>query len=99
MTQGGQTCGASDIAIGHVHLTVSDLERAVTFYREVLAFEVQGMREGGAYVAMGCYHHHLGLIGPSQGHNGAAMARCAAAIRYPTWRALAGAARRRPLTV
>lgn len=49
-------------AVGHVHLKVSDLERAVAFYRDVLGFEV--MARGGskaAFLGFGGYHHHLGL--------------------------------------
>jgi catechol 2,3-dioxygenase len=48
--------------IGHVHLKVSNLERAVQFYTEVLGFGVQ-QRWGGsaAFLAAGDYHHHLGL--------------------------------------
>jgi len=48
--------------IGHVHLTVSDLERSVAFYRDVLGFEVT-TRYGrdAAFLSFGGYHHHLGL--------------------------------------
>lgn len=48
--------------IGHVHLKVSDLERALTFYREVLGFELQ-QRFGrqAAFLSAGGYHHHIGL--------------------------------------
>lgn len=48
--------------IGHVHLTVSDLERAVVFYRDVLGFAVTA-RYGrdAAFLSYGGYHHHLGL--------------------------------------
>jgi catechol 2,3-dioxygenase len=48
--------------IGHVHLKVSDLERAVKFYTEVLGFEVMTRWRGSAaFLAAGGYHHHLGL--------------------------------------
>ena len=48
--------------IGHVHLTVSDLERAVGFYRDVLGFEVTTRYGGDAvFLSAGGYHHHLGL--------------------------------------
>ena len=49
-------------AIGHVHLKVSDLDRAVQFYTEVLGFDVMA-RWGGsaAFLSAGGYHHHLGL--------------------------------------
>lgn len=48
--------------IGHVHLTVADLERAVAFYRDVLGFAVTA-RYGrdAAFLSYGGYHHHLGL--------------------------------------
>ena len=48
--------------VGHVHLKVSDLERAVAFYRDVLGFEVM-QRWGGhaAFLSAGGYHHHVGL--------------------------------------
>lgn len=48
--------------IGHVHLKVSDLERAITFYSEVLGFSVQ-QRIGrqAAFLGAGGYHHHIGL--------------------------------------
>lgn len=48
--------------IGHVHLKVSDLERSVAFYRDVLGFEVQMMYgTQAAFLSAGGYHHHLGL--------------------------------------
>jgi catechol 2,3-dioxygenase len=48
--------------IGHVHLKVSDLERAVRFYSEALGFEVVArMGKGAAFLSAGGYHHHLGL--------------------------------------
>ena len=48
--------------IGHVHLKVSDLERAVSFYSGVLGFEVtQRMGNSAAFLSAGGYHHHIGL--------------------------------------
>ena len=48
--------------IGHVHLKVSDLERAVRFYTEVLGFEVQQRwQDQAAFLSAGGYHHHVGL--------------------------------------
>lgn len=48
--------------IGHVHLKVSNLERAVTFYTEALGFElVQYWGGSAAFLSFGGYHHHLGL--------------------------------------
>ena len=50
------------VRIGHVHLKVADLERALKFYCEVLGFELQ-QRFGtqGAFISAGGYHHHIGL--------------------------------------
>ena len=48
--------------IGHVHLTVSNLERAVTFYRDALGFEVtQYHGRQAAFLSAGGYHHHIAL--------------------------------------
>lgn len=48
--------------IGHVHLKVSDLERSIFFYRDVLGFEVtQRMGNSAAFLSAGGYHHHIGL--------------------------------------
>lgn len=48
--------------IGHVHLKVADLERALGFYRDLLGFEVQ-QRYGSqaVFISAGGYHHHIGL--------------------------------------
>lgn len=48
--------------IGHVHLKVSDLDRAVRFYRDALGFEVQQqLGRSAAFLSAGGYHHHVGL--------------------------------------
>lgn len=48
--------------IGHVHLTVSDLDRALAFYRDVLGFDVTARYGRDAvFLSAGGYHHHLGL--------------------------------------
>jgi len=48
--------------IGHVHLTVSDLERALGFYRDALGFEVTATYGSDAvFLSAGGYHHHIGL--------------------------------------
>jgi catechol 2,3-dioxygenase len=82
--------------IGHVHLKVADLERAVSFYRDVLGFTVTGrIGDQLAFLAAGGYHHHIGLntlesrggTPPAAGTTGLYHA----AIRYPTRAALAKA--------
>jgi len=50
------------VDIGHVHLKVSDLERALDFYRDVLGFDVmQQLGDQAAFISAGGYHHHIGL--------------------------------------
>ncbi len=50
------------VRIGHAHLKVADLDRALRFYCGVLGFEVmQRIGNGAAFVSAGGYHHHLGL--------------------------------------
>ena len=50
------------VRIGHVHLKVADLERALGFYRDVLGFEVtQRFGPQAAFLSAGGYHHHIGL--------------------------------------
>ncbi|MBT8460123.1 MAG: glyoxalase [Boseongicola sp.] len=52
----------AETRVGHIHLKVSDLERSIAFYRDVLGFEVK-LRYGeqAAFMAAGSYHHHIGL--------------------------------------
>ena len=51
-----------DVRIGHVHLKVADLERAIHFYRDVLGFELtQRYGDEAAFLSAGGYHHHIGL--------------------------------------
>lgn len=87
------------VRIGHVHLKVSDLERAVGFYRDVLGFEVmQYLGRQAAFLSAGGYHHHIGLntwesLGgrpPAAGTTGLYHL----AILYPTRAELADALRR-----
>jgi catechol 2,3-dioxygenase len=47
--------------MGHVHLHVADLDRALAFYRDVLGFEVMANLGSAAFVSAGSYHHHLGF--------------------------------------
>ena len=87
------------VRIGHVHLKVADLERALRFYCGVLGFEVtQRYGTQAAFVSAGGYHHHIGLntwesFGGSPPPPGA-TGLYHTAILYPTRRALADALRR-----
>jgi catechol 2,3-dioxygenase len=87
------------VDIGHVHLKVADLDRAIRFYSGVLGFDVT-MRygPGAAFLSAGGYHHHLGLnTWESQGGSPPPPGSTGlyhAAIRYPTRAALADALRR-----
>ncbi len=48
--------------IGHVHLKVSDMERSLAFYQEILGFEItQRYGEGVVFLSAGGYHHHIAL--------------------------------------
>ena len=67
------------IRIGHVHLKVADLDRSITFYRDVIGLEVQRQYgDQAAFLAADGYHHHLGLntwdsrggTAPPPGHTG-----------------------------
>ena len=52
----------SKASIGHVHLKVADLERAVKFYTKVLGFQITTkLGSGAAFLSAGGYHHHIGL--------------------------------------
>src|SRR5512147_2752789 len=87
------------VDIGHVHLKVSDLERALGFYCGVLGFQLtQRYGEDAAFVSAGGYHHHIGLntwesLGGSPPPSGT-TGLYHVAILYPTRRALADALRR-----
>lgn len=51
-----------EVRIGHVHLTVSNLERALPFYRDALGFEVtQSYGSSAVFLSAGGYHHHIAL--------------------------------------
>ncbi len=86
------------VTIGHVHLKVADLERALGFYRDVLGFELTQRYPGAVFLSAGGYHHHIGLntwesgggAPPPPGTTGLYHV----AIRYPTRAALADALRR-----
>src|SRR5919206_3747417 len=87
------------VDIGHVHLKVADLDRALAFYVGVLGFEEQArIGDQAAFVSAGGYHHHIGLntweskdgSPPPPGTTGLYHV----AIRYPDRRTLADAVRR-----
>jgi catechol 2,3-dioxygenase len=87
------------VGIGHVHLKVSDIDRALAFYVGVLGFEEQArIGDQAAFISAGGYHHHIGLntwesksgSPPPPGTTGLFHF----AIRYPTRRALAEALQR-----
>ncbi len=87
------------VRIGHVHLKVADLQRALDFYVGVLGFElIQRYGTQAAFISAGGYHHHIGLntwesLGgspPPPGSTGLYHT----AILYPTRAALADALRR-----
>ncbi|MEX2141782.1 MAG: VOC family protein [Pirellulales bacterium] len=87
------------VRIGHAHLKVADLERALDFYRGVLGFELtQRYGAQAAFLSAGGYHHHIGLntweslggSAPPPGTTGLYHL----AILYPTRAALAHAIRR-----
>lgn len=86
------------VDIGHVHLKVADLDRAISFYRDVLGFELQlRMGDEAAFLSAGGYHHHIGLntweskgaSPPPRGTTGLYHV----AIRYPDRLTLAAALR------
>jgi catechol 2,3-dioxygenase len=87
------------VDIGHVHLKVADLDRALAFYAGVLGFQVTSrMGPSAVFLSAGGYHHHIGLNTweskngqpPPPGTTGLYHV----AIRYPDRRALAGALKR-----
>lgn len=80
--------------VGHIHLKVADLDRAIAFYRDVMGFEVmQRYGAQAAFLSAGGYHHHIGLNtwdsagsnAPPRGHTGLYHV----AFVYPTRAALA----------
>ena len=49
-------------SVGHVHLKVADLERAIAFYQDILGFTLtQKFGTSAAFLGAGGYHHHIGL--------------------------------------
>ena len=90
---------AADVRIGHVHLKVADIERALKFYCGVLGFELMARYgDQAAFISAGGYHHHLGL-NTWESKGGGPPPRGATglyhtAILYPTRADLADALRR-----
>ena len=87
------------VDIGHVHLKVADLDRALAFWHGVLGFDVtQRLGEQAAFLSAGGYHHHIGLntwesrdgLSPLPGTTGLYHV----AVRFPDRRTLAQAVRR-----
>ena len=87
------------VDIGHVHLKVADIDRAIAFYGGVLGLELmQRYGTDAAFLSAGGYHHHIGLNSweskdgspPPRGTTGLYHT----AIRYPTRRSLADALKR-----
>lgn len=88
-----------DVRVGHVHLKVADIERALAFYCGVLGFELmQRMGRDAAFISAGGYHHHIGLNtwesrgGKPPPHGTTGLYHVA--ILYPTRAALGDALRR-----
>jgi catechol 2,3-dioxygenase len=84
----------SGTRIGHVHLKVSDLERSLKFYRDLLGFEVQQRYgDSAVFISAGGYHHHIGLNTWYSKNGGPAPRETAGlfhtAILYPTRKDLA----------
>ena len=80
--------------IGHVHLKVTDLERSLKFYRDLLGFELQQYYgDNAAFISAGGYHHHIGLNTWHSKNTGPAPVNRAGlyhtAILYPTRKDLA----------
>src|SRR6267154_3024337 len=90
---------APQTRIGHVHLKVSDLDRAIRFYHDVLGFELtQRYGRQAAFLSAGGYHHHIGLnTWESAGGSpppGGSTGLYHLAILYPSRAELADALRR-----
>lgn len=89
----------SGTRIGHVHLKVSDLERSLKFYSDLLGFELQQYYgHSAAFISAGGYHHHIGLNTWHSKNAGPAPVNTAGlyhtAILYPSRKDLANALKR-----
>ena len=83
-----------EVNIGHIHLTVADLDRSLSFYRDLLGFDVTTKYgDSAVFLSAGGYHHHIGLntwagrgvTPPPKGHSGLFHF----AILFPTRKELA----------
>ena len=89
----------AETRIGHVHLKVSDIDRALKFYRDLLGFEItEWYGTSAVFLSAGGYHHHIGL-NTWYSKNAAPAPRNSAglfhsAILYPTRKDLAVALKR-----
>lgn len=88
-----------EVGIGHVHLTVADLDRSLAFYRDILGFDVTTRYgDSAVFLSAGGYHHHIGLntwagkgvTPPPEGHSGLFHF----AILFPTRKELASVLKR-----
>jgi catechol 2,3-dioxygenase len=88
----------AETRIGHVHLKVADLDRAIHFYRDLLGFDLLINMGSAAFLSAGGYHHHIALnTWESQGGSPPAPGTTGLyhfAINYPTRRDLAVALKR-----
>ena len=89
----------SQTRIGHVHLKVADLERSLSFYRDLLGFKVmQWYGDSAVFISAGGYHHHIGLNTWYSKGAAPAPVRSAGlfhtAILYPTRKDLAAVVKR-----
>src|SRR5215208_2800168 len=88
----------AETRIGHVHLKVADIERAIGFYRDLLGFDLLMNMGTAAFLSAGGYHHHIGLnTWESQGGSPPAPGTTGLyhfAINYPERRDLAAALKR-----
>jgi catechol 2,3-dioxygenase len=96
MTQGSIP---AETRIGHVHLRVSDLDRAIRFYRDLMGFDLLvRLGDEAAFLSAGGYHHHIGLNtweskdGPPPPHGTTGLYHFA--VNYPTRKDLAVALKR-----
>lgn len=62
MTSLLKTMAHKDTKVGHIHLTVSNLEKSLAFYRDLLGFEISARYgDSAVFLSAGGYHHHIGL--------------------------------------